>query len=98
MKVSSTVRRGLFGKGALCYLARQLPYAEIEIGVFERGCLGKRVPNLAALQHRVMALQAERNAAHATIDWRFTTGDARLKLARLYPKLDQPDAQSISTT
>ncbi len=26
MKVSSTVRRGLFGKGAIDYLARQLPY------------------------------------------------------------------------
>jgi len=26
MKISSTVRRGLFGKGAICYLARQLPY------------------------------------------------------------------------
>lgn len=37
---------------------------------------------------RLAALEAERNAAHATINWRFTADDVRLKLARLYPKLD----------
>jgi len=75
-----------------------LNMAEIEIGIFERGCLGRRVPNLAVLQRRVAALEVERNAAQATIDWRFTTGDARLRLARLYPKLDQPEGQSASKT
>jgi DDE superfamily endonuclease len=75
-----------------------LNMAEIEIGLFERGCLGRRVPNLTVLQRRVAALEAERNAANATIDWRFTTGDARVRLARLYPKLDQPDAQTIPKT
>jgi DDE superfamily endonuclease len=64
-----------------------LNMAEIETGIFERGCLQRRVPNLAALQRRVAALEAERNTAHATLDWRFTTTDARAKLARLYPKL-----------
>jgi len=58
------------------------------MGILERSCLGKRVASLDALSHRVAALEAERNAAHASIDWRFTTGDARIKLARLYPKLD----------
>jgi hypothetical protein len=64
-----------------------LDMAEIEIGIFERGCLKRRVPSVDALRRRVAALEAERNAAHATIDWRFTTTDARAKLARLYPKL-----------
>jgi hypothetical protein len=75
-----------------------LNMAEIEIGIFERGCLRRRVPSREALQRRVMALETERNAAQATIDWRFTTGDARLRLARLYPKLDpvHDDAISIS--
>lgn len=71
-----------------------LNMAEIEIGIFERGCLRRRVPSLAVLQQRVTALEAERNAVHASIDWRFTTGDARTKLARLYPKLD-PVADAI---
>jgi len=66
-----------------------LNMAEIEIGIFERGCLKRRVPSVNALRQRVAALEAERNAARATIDWRFTTTDARAKLARLYPKLTQ---------
>lgn len=65
-----------------------LNMAEIEIGIFERACLQRRVPSLAVLRQRVAALEFERNLARATIHWRFTTGDARLRLARLYPKLD----------
>ena len=64
-----------------------LNMAEIEIGLVERGCLQRRVPSLDTLRQRVTALETERNAAHATIGWRFTTTDARTKLARLYPKL-----------
>ena len=33
----------------------------------------------------VQALVTERNTAHATINWRFNTHDARTKLHRLYP-------------
>jgi hypothetical protein len=69
--------------------ASWLNMAEIEIGIFERGCLRRRVPGLDVLGQRVVALEAERNATQATINWRFTTGDARVRLARLYPKLDQ---------
>ena len=65
-----------------------LDMAEIEIGLFERGCLGNRVDSLDELTRRVAALETERNTAQATINWRFTASDARLKLARLYPKLD----------
>jgi len=83
---------GLFGKGATGHLARQLPYAEIEIGVFERGCLGKRLASVDELTRRIAALEAERNTAHATINWRFTAHDARIKLARLYPKLEPAQA------
>jgi hypothetical protein len=70
-----------------------LNMAEIEIGIFERGCLKRRVPSVEALRRRVAALEAERNAAHAPIDWRFTTTDARTKLARLYPKLAEAALQ-----
>jgi hypothetical protein len=69
--------------------ASWLNMAEIEIGIFERGCLRRRVPSLMVLRQRVAALEAERNAAHATIDWRFNTGDARVRLAHLYPKLQE---------
>ena len=65
-----------------------LDMAEIEIGIFERGCLGKRLADIDELKRRVTALETERNTTHATINWRFTADDARVKLARLYPKLE----------
>jgi hypothetical protein len=62
-----------------------LNMAEIEISVFERGCLSRPVGDLATLQHRVTALETERNAAHVTIRWQFTSQQARATLADLYP-------------
>ena len=75
--------------------ASWLNMAEIEIGIFERGCLRKRVPSLAVLRQRIAALEAERNAAHATINWRFTTGDARVRLTRLYPQLEAVEQSAL---
>jgi hypothetical protein len=75
--------------------ASWLNMAEIEIGIFERGCLRRRVASLDTLRQRVAALETERNTAQATIDWRFTTGDARVRLARLYPKLE-PSESALS--
>lgn len=72
-----------------------LNMAEIEIGIFERGCLAKRVPNCGVLQQRIAALEDERNATKVTICWRFTAADARLKLAHLYPKLDTLEQQPL---
>ena len=42
-------------------------------------------PGEEALRGEVDALVTERNAARATINWRFNTRDARTKLHRLYP-------------
>jgi hypothetical protein len=36
----------------------------------------------------VEAWQHQRNQAQATINWRFTTADARIKLKRLYSSLE----------
>ncbi len=66
-----------------------LNMAEIEIGIFERMALKGRIGDDATLSRQVAALEAERNKKEATINWRFTSADARLKLTRLYPKLDQ---------
>ena len=62
-----------------------LNMAEIEFSVLSRSCLKQRVPNEPALRREVQALVTERNAARATINWRFNTQDARGKLHRLYP-------------
>jgi hypothetical protein len=61
-----------------------LNQAEIEISVFERGCLSRPVPDTATLEQRVRALEAERNARHATIEWQFTARQARVKLKQHY--------------
>ena len=50
---------------------------------------------LAATTHRkhlaaeVAAWQDRRNAAGGTVDWQFTTEDARVKLKRLYPAIQE---------
>ncbi len=62
--------------------------AEIERGVLERQSLRRRIPDLAAMEREVAAWAARRNAAVSTIDWPFTTTDARTKLRRLYPTFD----------
>ncbi|MBU0641442.1 MAG: IS630 family transposase [Planctomycetes bacterium] len=63
-----------------------LNMAEIELSVLSRQCLGDRVPDQPMLAARVARWQKNRNTARATIDWQFTTADARIKLRRLYPK------------
>ena len=62
-----------------------LNMAEIEFSVLSRCCLKQRLPDEDALGREVQALVRERNAARATINWRFNTRDARTKLHRLYP-------------
>jgi hypothetical protein len=62
-----------------------LNMAEIEISVFERGCLSHPVGDLPTLRQRVNALEAERNAARVTIHWQFTSQQASVALADVYP-------------
>ncbi len=62
-----------------------LNMAEIEFSVLARACLKGRNPDGDSLHKNVSAYEAERNAPRATINWRFTTKDARAKLRRLYP-------------
>jgi hypothetical protein len=63
--------------------------AEIELSVLSRQCLDRRVLNFETLQAEVSAWQERRDAAAAGIAWRFTTEDARIKLKRLYPSLQE---------
>ena len=65
-----------------------LNMAEIELSVLGRQCLDQRIPDAPTLEAEIAAWVAQRNAAGATIDWQFTTADARIKLKHLYPSLD----------
>jgi len=61
--------------------------AEIEFSILSRQCLNRRILDRDILQHEVSAWTAQRNTLGASVDWRFTTNDARTKLKRLYPKV-----------
>ncbi len=62
-----------------------LNMAEIEFSVLSRDCLRGRHGDEVALAGAIDAFLARRNAAKATINWGFSTQDARSKLHRLYP-------------
>ena len=64
-----------------------LNMAEIELSVLSRQCLDRRIADKAVLAREVGAWEEERNRNGASIDWRFTTSDARIKLKKLYPTI-----------
>jgi len=64
-----------------------LNMAEIELSALQRQCLDRRFGDRATLEREVAAWAAARNGAKASVDWRFTTEDARIKLKRLYPAI-----------
>jgi DDE superfamily endonuclease len=65
-----------------------LNMAEIELSVLSRQCLDRRIPDQPSLMTEVDAWESRRNASGATIHWRFTTADARIKLHKLYPSIE----------
>jgi hypothetical protein len=62
-----------------------LNMAEIEIGVLSRQCLSKYIKSKERMIAEIAAWEQQRNEADATVDWQFTTADARIKLKKLYP-------------
>jgi hypothetical protein len=69
-----------------------LNMAEIELSVLSNQCLDQRIADAVRLARETGAWVSERNQAGATVEWRFTTADARIKLKKLYPILTQQDA------
>jgi transposase len=66
-----------------------LNMAEIELSVLSCQCLNRRVPDFESLQAEAHAWQQRRDEKGVRIDWRFSTEDARIKLKRLYPSLQE---------
>ncbi len=65
-----------------------LNMAEIELNVLIRQCLNRRIDDIDIVRNEVRAWQEYRDNKNATVNWQFTTEDARIKLYRLYPTLD----------
>ena len=66
-----------------------LDMAEIELGILSRQCLSRRIDNTDELRREVNAWEVARNALGAKVNWRFRTEDARIKLKKLYPSIDE---------
>lgn len=66
-----------------------LNIAEIELSVLSRQCLSRRIADADTLEKKAYIWERERNSAQVTVDWQFTTADARIKLKRLYPQIRQ---------
>lgn len=64
-----------------------LNIAEIELSALSSQCLNRRIPDIERMRKETAAWERHRNNCGATVDWRFTTEDARIKLKRIYPKL-----------
>lgn len=64
-----------------------LNIAEIELNVLSRQCFCQMIGDAATLRQQVAAWETDRNAQQKGVDWQFTTADARIKLKRLYPKI-----------
>jgi len=62
-----------------------LNMVEIELSVLAGQCLKRRLPNRTTVQEEIAAWERARNTERATVQWRFSTEQARTKLHRLYP-------------
>ena len=64
-----------------------LNMAEIELSVLAKQCLAEHVTSVDILKKDTRHWTRQRNDHKNTVDWRFTTDDARTKLKRLYPSV-----------
>jgi hypothetical protein len=67
-----------------------LNIAEIELSSLSRQCLGKRrISGLGELNSELSCWHHDRNARQKGVDWQFTNEEARIKLKRLYPVIEE---------
>jgi len=66
-----------------------LNMAEIELSALSKQCLDRRIETLEKLAAEVDSWEQERNAAKATVRWKFNKNDARIKLQRHYFSLQK---------
>lgn len=64
--------------------ASWLNMAELEIGIMEKQCTGRRLASSEIVAAELAAWQQRRNQEKQTIEWTFTRADADRKLSRHY--------------
>ena len=65
-----------------------LNIAENELSALTRPCLDRRIPDRETLERETTAWYTQRNQSQKSVDWQFTTDDARIRLKRLYPHIE----------
>jgi DDE superfamily endonuclease len=65
--------------------ASWLNMVEIEFSVLSRQCTGGRIPSRDTLQAAITPWEDSRNASRSTVNWQFTSSDARIKMKTIYP-------------
>lgn len=83
--------RALWNRFEMVYTPKHgswLNMAEIELNVLMSQCLKRRIDRMSIVHRETRAWARTRDNKNARVRWRFTTEDARIKLARLYPTLD----------
>ncbi|MCW3133602.1 MAG: IS630 family transposase [Methanophagales archaeon] len=65
-----------------------LNIAEIELNVLTRQCLKRRFDDIEKVRREVMAWKENRDNKKSKVNWQFTTKDARIKLSKLYPTIE----------
>ncbi len=86
-----TVARRLVERLTICHTPKHgswLNIAETELSVLTRQCLNRRIPDRETLNRETTAWYTQRHQAQKSVDWQFTTADARVRLKRLYPQVE----------
>lgn len=65
-----------------------LNMAEIELSHLFRQCLNRRLANIEEVRNEATAWMHDRNENAYVTNWQFTVDDARIKLKRLYPTIE----------
>jgi hypothetical protein len=84
-----TEARQLIKRLEMHYTPKQgswLNVAEIELSIFTKQCLQRRIPDRSPLQREASAWSQTRTAIQKGGDWQFTKEDARIQLKSLYPQ------------
>lgn len=65
-----------------------LNMAEIELHVLNGQCLNRHISTMEEIKDQVKAWETNRNNKNSKINWQFTNKQARIKLKKLYPPID----------
>ena len=71
-----------------------LNIAELELSHLSRQCLNRRIEDQDKLIKEVAAWEFRRNQKKVKVNWQFTTDDARIKLKKLYPIIEESTGQN----